>query len=150
MTSTEPKPAACNRSESCEQLIERAMQGRFAELIPDIYTWDEQACLQYLRDQGHEVPANRELDDLCEEVIEVMKDRNREDLLGLEIIRTYKLCLSWGGPADYFELHWSEQDRDWTGGRYHYHNWFDSAQRSISAEQAEQIADAFDINPQYD
>ena len=30
---------------------------------------------------------------------------------------TYKLCLSWRGPADYFEIDWSEDSRTWLGTR---------------------------------
>ena len=75
-------------------------------------------------------------------------DEAREALLSVEQILTFKLCLSWGGPADYFELDWSPEAKAWSGGRYLYQDWFDGASRELSAEQAEELADLYGLYPE--
>jgi hypothetical protein len=68
-------------------------------------------------------------------------------VLSLEKITLFRLCLSWGGPVDYFELDWSESACSWTGGRYLFQDWFDGVERSLSANQTEELAGVFGIYP---
>jgi len=72
----------------------------------------------------------------------------RENLLSIEKLTTFKLCLSFGGPADYFELDWSPEASAWVTGRYIFQDWFDGATRTISAETTEQVAEAYGIYPE--
>ena len=61
------------------------------------------------------------------------------------VVHTYKVCLSFGGPADFFELDWDGES--WSGGRYIYQDWGDGATRKINHEEAEELAEAFGIYP---
>jgi hypothetical protein len=71
-----------------------------------------------------------------------------ETLLSLERVLTFKLCLSWGGPADFLELDWSPDDKAWKGGRYLFQDWFDGASRPINAETTQELAELYGIYPQ--
>jgi hypothetical protein len=112
----------------------------------DVGSWSRKRCIRFLADNDHGfVPADAA--SLRDQVRETGQEMAGESLLSLETLRTFKLCLSWGGPSDYFEIHWSEQCREWTGGRYIFQDWFDGAKREISADVAEQIAELFCIWP---
>ena len=73
-------------------------------------------------------------------------DENYIEPLSIDRVVTYKVCLSWGGPADFFELDWDGEG--WIGGLYIYQDWFDGATRNITDEEAEEIAEAFGIYPE--
>ncbi len=60
----------------------------------------------------------------------------------------YKLCLSFGSPTDYFELEWSPDSRAWVAGRYVIQDRFDSPSRPLSAQQVEELANVFGIDPE--
>jgi hypothetical protein len=97
----------------------------------------------------------------CEQLIDVeLKDRLEQirksagldpddddyiEPLSIDRIVTYKVCLSWGGPADFFELDWD--GKGWSGGRYIYQDWYDGATRKINADEAKELADTFGIYP---
>jgi len=135
------------KEKNCEQRIDKQMKDRFGQFFPDVSSWSVLKCARYLKSEGRRIETAN-LEELREEVMEVIRERAWESLLSLEKLRTYKLCLSWGGPADYFELDWCEESKCWNGGRYIFQDWFDGATRSISAEQAEQLAELFGIYPE--
>jgi hypothetical protein len=132
---------------TCEQRIDQELKSRLEDLLPDVTTWSGARCARYLKREGR-TPQTADVDELRQEVLDLIRERACEDLLSLEKITTYKLCLSWGGPADYFELDWSEDSRCWVGGRYVFQDWFDGADRQIPAEQVEQIAEVYGIYPE--
>lgn len=68
-------------------------------------------------------------------------------VLSLDKHVTYRLCLSFGGPADYFEIDWDLGAKGWIGGRYVFQDWFDGATRPLTTEQIEQLAELFGIYP---
>lgn len=81
-------------------------------------------------------------------------DPDEEDYiepLSIDRVVTYKVCLSFGGPADFFELDWdgagSGGFEGWIGGRYIYQDWGDGATRKIGYQEAEELAEAFGIYP---
>lgn len=80
-----------------------------------------------------------------------MNEFHQEKLseLPLAISKTvqYRIELSYGGPQDYICLDWDPEGKCWTGGSYHYLDWYDGARRTFSYELAEQIAEAFCIYP---
>ena len=132
---------------TCDQRIERRLEERLEELLPDVSTWSVLKCARYLKSEGQTL-RTADLPDLQSEVLEIIRQRANQDLLSVEKIKSYKLCLSAGGPADYFELDWSEDSEAWVGGRYVFQDWFDGANRSISAEVAEQLAELYGIYPE--
>jgi len=129
---------------TCEQRIDEELKARLAEFFPDVSTWSVLKCARLLKSGGR-LLTTANVGELRDEVLEVIREQAVESLLSVEKITTYKLCLSWGGPADYFEFDWSEDSRTWVGGRYIFQDWFDGASRSITAEQAEELAEFFGI-----
>jgi hypothetical protein len=132
---------------TCEQRIEQRLEDRLEQLLPDVGTWSVLKCARYIKSECQKL-RTADLKDLRSEVLEIIRQRAGADLLSTEKIKTYKLCLSSGGPADFFELDWSEDSEAWVGGRYVFQDWFDGANRSISAEVAEQLADLYGIFPE--
>ena len=129
---------------TCEQRIEEELKGRLAEFFPDVNTWSVLKCARHLKSGGRSIHT-ADIGELRDEVRDLIREQALDSLLSVEKITTYRLCLSWGGPADYFELDWSDDSREWVGGRYVFQDWFDGAKRSITAEQAEELAELFGI-----
>ena len=107
----------------------------------------EQLVDDRLKDRLEEIVKHAELDEWSDEI------EDSEDYIGgikreplsIDRVVTYKVCLSWGGPADFFELNWNGEY--WRGGRYVYQDWHDEATRQIDHKEAEEIAEAFGIYP---
>jgi len=134
------------KEKSCEQRIDGELNGRLEEFLPDVSTWSGPKCAKYLKSEGRQnTTAN--VDDARQQVLDCIREQANENLLSVEKSTTYKLCLSWGGPADYFELDWSEESGAWVGGRYVFQDWFDGATRRITPEQAQELAELFGIYP---
>jgi hypothetical protein len=131
---------------TCDQRIDAKLKDRLEQLLPDVETWSVLRCARYLKSEGQEL-RSADLDELQSDVREIVRERAFESLLSLDRIKTFKLCLSCGGPADYFELDWSEESKAWVGGRYLFQDWFDGANRTISADLAEQLADLYGVAP---
>ncbi|HEC72593.1 MAG: hypothetical protein ACTSW7_00625 [Candidatus Thorarchaeota archaeon] len=86
------------------------------------------------------------------EILDFIREFHQERLseLPLAISKTvqFKIELSYGGPQDYICLDWDPEGKDWTGGSYHYLDWFDGARRTFGYGLAEQIAEAFCLYPE--
>lgn len=128
----------------CEQRIDKHLSNRLAQLIPDLDSWTISQCKHFLKSEGYNI-TGRNAAALRDAVKDTIQNQARESLLAIEKKQTFRLCLSWGGPSDYFEIDWSETQETWTGGRYLFQDWFDGASRSISSEVAEQLAEVFAI-----
>ena len=135
------------KEKTCEQRIDKEMKDRFKQFFPDVNTWSVLKCARYLKKEGRKI-TTADINELRSEVQDRIREDAQENLLSIEKVTTYKLCLSWGGPADYFEIDWSEESKCWNGGRYIFQDWFDGATRSISAEEADQLAELFGIYPE--
>ena len=131
---------------TCEQRIDERLRGRLEQFLPDINSWSRLRCARHLKAEGREIKT-ADIDELRSEVLDLIREQVCNDLLSVEKITTYKLCLSWGGPADFFELDWSDDSRAWVGGRYVFQDWFDGATRFITDCQAEELAELFGIYP---
>jgi hypothetical protein len=132
---------------SCEQRIDQQLRQRLEEFLPDVSKLGVLKCVRHLTNAGRAVKTTG-LEELRAELLDLIHEEARNTLLSVEHIHTYKLCLSYGGPADFFELHWSKGCNGWMGGRYLFQDWFDGAERSISSEEAEQLAEVFAIFPE--
>lgn len=133
--------------QNCDQRIDAELKGRLEQLLPDVESWSVLRCARYLKSEGQEL-RSADLEELQSDVREIVRERAFESLLSLDRIKTFKLCLSYGGPADYLELDWCEESKAWVGGRYVFKDWFDGATRTISTETVEQLADLFAIDPE--
>ena len=85
--------------------------------------------------------------DITDFMNEFHQERLSEMPLGISKIIQIKIELSWGGPQDYILLDWDQEGKCWTGGSYHYLDWYDGARRTFGYELAEQIGEAFGIYP---
>ncbi len=85
------------------------------------------------------------LDDWKQEAQETRSEEISDHVLSVDKKIVYSVCLSYGGPADYFELEWNGDG--WDGGRYIYQDWFDGARRSINSSEAAEIAERLGIYP---
>lgn len=131
---------------TCDQRIDRKLKDRMEELLPDVSTWSVLRCARFLKADGQTLQT-ADLEELQSQVQKCIRERAIAGLLSIDKLKTYKLCLSWGGPSDYFELDWSEDSSAWVGGRYVFQDWFDGAIRTISADLAEQLADLYGVAP---
>jgi len=135
-----------HRQPTCEQRIDAHLESRLEEFLPDVESWSIRKCAKRLRAESRDVE-RRNVEDLRSEVRELVRDQASESVLSIERITTYRLCLSWGGPSDYFELHWHEDSGAWHNGHYLFQDWFDGARRTLSPEQTESLAELFGIYP---
>lgn len=85
------------------------------------------------------------------DITDFMNEFHQEKLgeLPLAITKTVQIRieLSYGGPQDYILLDWDPEGKCFTGGEYHYLDWFDGARRTFGYELADQIGEAFGIYP---
>jgi hypothetical protein len=136
-----------NQRKTCEERIDEGLKNRLEQFLPDVESWSKAKCRSWLKSEGQEITENG-IQELRASVLEFSRERAGEQVLGLEKITTFRLCLSWGGPADYFELDWSGNQSAWTGGRYLFQDWFDGAERPLGEQTAAQLAELFGIDPE--
>ena len=131
---------------TCEQRIDNRLRSRLEQFLPQVNAWGTLRCARYIKSEGRETDSTAVVE-LRNEVLGLIGEQACEQLLSVEKVISYKLCLSWGGPADYFSLNWSQSDSAWVSGSYIFQDWFDSADRPISSDQAAQLAELFGIYP---
>lgn len=74
-----------------------------------------------------------ELESREADIKELFDADNYEEVAGFalsfETIKLTKVCLSWGGPADYLEIEWHGNDFNYeiTKVTYRFSDWFDTA-----------------------
>jgi hypothetical protein len=64
-------------------------------------------------------------------------------VLSIETITTKKVLLSWGGPADFYEIDF--KDNEVMGGRYVFQDWGDYASIDLNDDEAETIAELYGL-----
>jgi len=95
-------------------------------------------------------------DRISEEYKKSMKDievalkneRRREEylesVLAVSKKIVYKIELSWGGPQDYFEVVVDPDDNRVESATYHFLDWFDGAEITVSKDDLVKIEDLFE------
>lgn len=56
----------------------------------------------------------------------------------------YRVCLSWGGPADYFDIELDPEGREIVRISYIFQDWFDGAERELAGQEFDTVASMFD------
>lgn len=127
---------------TCEQLIDERLKDRREWLNPVLDTISQ--CKMVAGYDSKEID-EKGLEAWQDAAREAREQEISEHVLSIDTTTTYRLCLSYGGPADYLELDWNQGG--WNGGRYIYQDWFDGATRNIGPEEAEELAEQFGIHP---
>ena len=109
---------------TCEQRIDDHMKDRLEWLNPDMAEWNDD-----------------KIDEHTEEIY--------DSILSIETRKTYRVCLSWGGPADYFEFDF-DAEGELIEGRYLFQDWYDGATRKLESDMAEHLIHKFAIGPEYE
>ena len=84
---------------------------------------DREEYLQSLQNRAEE-------DENCNDYEEIY-----ELALSVDTKKLTTVCLSWGGPADYLDILWTEKDGIFTV-TYRFEDWFDSAERKVQEGSA--------------
>jgi len=135
-------------TKSCEERIDEQMRARLTQFCPDFQAMDLAQLREYVADYGGEVPDDPDDADAWREAArEAAARQATESVLSVERHTVYRVCLSWGGPADYFEIIYDDE-KEIVGGAYLFQDWFDGARRSLSAEQAEELAATLGVYPE--
>lgn len=141
----------------CEELIDDRLAGRLEDLLPD---WDDNTVLCDLADdlgvQVDPVPVDATDDevedaryDLRSEVRNAHRDRACEGVLSVEVRKSYRVLLSWGGPSDGFDFVF-DKDGDLVECYYFYQDWFDGAKRPVDMAQAEELVQLWCVGPEFE
>ena len=139
------------KERTCEQRINAHLESRIDQLLPNLD--DDDSVREYALESGlfseeqiTEFKEDNDEEEMRSQAIEFHQEDIAGFVLSIDVITTYKVMLSWGGPSDFFELNWDGEG--WTGGFYVFQDWFDGARREIDLETAERLADLFAIYPE--
>jgi len=131
----------------CEELIDDRLAGRLEDLLPD---FDDEETIKTLADE-YDIDQN----DLCQdsdlkyEVRNAHRDRACEGVLSVEVRKSYRVLLSWGGPSDGFDFVFNKEG-ELVECYYFYQDWFDGAKRPVDMEQAEELVQLWCVGPEFE
>lgn len=134
----------------CEELIDDRLAGRLEDLLPD---FDDSAVLTQLADEfgllDHADDDEDHLTDLKYEVHDKHRDRACEGVLSVEVRKSYRVLLSWGGPSDGFDFVFNKEG-ELVECYYFYQDWFDGAKRPVDMAQAEELVQLWCVGPEFE
>lgn len=131
----------------CEELIDDRLAGRLEDLLPD---WDDDEVVKTLADE-----LDIDQNDLCQdadlahEVRDKHRDRVLEGVLSVDVRKSYRVLLSWGGPSDGFDFVF-DKDGDLVECYYFYQDWFDGAKRPVDMEKAQELVQLYCVGPEFE
>ena len=112
---------------------------------------DQPTCKERISDQlkGRMEDIDRALE-LQEKEIENNEEGEgvedlRESILCFDKTITVYMCLSTGGPEDGFELDLDPVEKEITGGRYVFKDWFDGARQELTEEQLQKVLNCYGL-----
>lgn len=129
---------------TCSELIAGRLAGRLEDLLPD---WDDEEVIESLKVEYDVI--TEAVDDSLSEVQERHRDRSVEGILSIDVRKSYRVLLSWGGPSDGFDFIFNK-DGDLIECEYFYQDWFDGAKRYVDLEKADELANLWWIGPEFD
>lgn len=131
----------------CEELIDDRLAGRLEDLLPD---FDDEEVVKTLAEE-YDIDQN----DLCQdadltyEVRDKHRDRACEGVLSVEVRKSYRVLLSWGGPSDGFDFVFNKEG-ELVECYYFYQDWFDGAKRPVDMAQAEELVQLYCVGPEFE
>lgn len=102
--------------------------------------------LAHLANLNRGVPSSDYLSDpaaTTDELAEAAQDELNELPLAVSLERVVRVDLSTGGPADWLELFYRSDDDEPHRVVYHFADWFDHAEVTLSGDEADEVAQAF-------
>ena len=84
---------------------------------------------------SHDLPEDSEIDH------SETADGYQERLLSVDTYTVKKVCMSWGGPADYFEFH--IKDGEFIKITYIFQDWFDGAEVALEGDNFDTVAEMY-------
>lgn len=131
----------------CEELIDGRLAGRLEFLLPD---WGDKELIKELADDFDiDTEDLYQDEDLTDEVQSTHRDRVLEDVLSVEVRKSYRVLLSWGGPSDGFDFVFNKEG-ELVECEYFYQDWFDGARRSVPMVQAEELVQLYCVGPDFE
>lgn len=140
----------------CEELIDDRLTGRLEDLLPD---WEDGTTVCNLADEfdlndppieiGSEELSAGEYADLVYDVRDKHRDRVLEGVLSVDVRKSYRVLLSWGGPSDGFDFVF-DKDGDLVECYYFYQDWFDGAKRPVDMEKAQELVHLYCVGPEFE
>lgn len=130
----------------CEELVDDRLAGRLEDLLPD---WDDEELVKTLADE-----LDIDQNDLCQdadlthEVRDKHRDRASNGVLSVDVRKSYRVLLSWGGPSDGFDFVFNSEG-ELIECEYFYQDWFDGAKRPVPMDQAEELAQLYCVGPEF-
>ena len=131
----------------CEELIDDRLAGRLEDLLPD---WDDEEIVKTLAEE-YDIDQS----DLCQdadltyEVRDKHRDRACEGVLSVEVRKSYRVLLSWGGPSDGFDFVFNKEG-ELVECYYFYQDWFDGGKRPVDMAQAEELVHIWCVGPEFE
>lgn len=131
----------------CEELIDDRLAGRLEDLLPD---WDDDEVVKTLADE-----LDVDQNDLCQdadltyEVRDKHRDRVLKGVLSVDVRKSYRVLLSWGGPSDGFDFVF-DNDGDLVECYYFYQDWFDGAKRPVDMGKAQELVQLYCVGPEFE
>lgn len=131
----------------CEELVADRLAGRLEDLLPD---FDDDEVVKTLADEFDIAQDRKGRDvDLTYEVRDKHRDRVLEGVLSVDVRKSYRVLLSWGGPSDGFDFVF-DKDGDLVECNYFYQDWFDGAKRPVDLNQAAELAQLYCVGPEFE
>ena len=131
----------------CEELIDDRLAGRLEDLLPD---FDDEEVVKTLADDfGTDREGVESSNDLKYAVMNDHRDRACEGVLSVEVRKSYRVLLSWGGPSDGFDFVFNREG-DLVECYYFYQDWFDGAKRPFDMAQAEELVQLWCVGPEFE
>jgi hypothetical protein len=106
-------------------------------------------ALEWASDLGIDPEDHSSLDDLKQEIQEKHRDRALEGVLSVDVRKSYRVLLSWGGPSDGFDFVFNNEG-ELIECEYFYRDWFDGAKRPVPMDQAEELAQLYCVGPEFE
>jgi hypothetical protein len=72
-----------------------------------------------------------------------------EGVLSVDVRKSYRVLLSWGGPSDGFDFVFNNEG-ELIECEYFYRDWFDGAKRPVPIDQAEELAQLYCVGPEFE
>ena len=133
----------------CEELIGDRLAGRLEDLLPDWSSMTDAELRSKVDDMGGDPDAYLETDEVVQQAQDWHRQQACEGVLSVEVRKSYRVLLSWGGPSDGFDFVFNNEG-ELVECYYFYQDWFDGAKRPVDMAQAEELVQLWCVGPEFE